>query len=423
MRKPDRMNIAHDKSMDPMSIPSDASNRSRLEDDLTVISPAKKIFRALAIAAFVLVGVLVLTALSHPGARDYIEYWSSGKLLVHHSDPYSAAGVLALEQAHGRPSPRPLIMLNPPWALSLVAPLGFGGVRVGLFLWMLAAIGCVLAYSLVLDLPKTDRAFAFVFAPMVACIFSGQSSPFLLLGFSLFLYLQKSRPFLAGASLLLMAIKPHLFLIFWVVLLVDCIYRRRFLILAGGLSALAAGTAFAMYFDPRIWPHYFTMLRGYRIQQGFVPTASMLFRILIDVRAFWLLFVPSMIGVLWGLWYYSRYRRLWDWRIHGMLLMLVTILVSPYSFFTDEIVLLPSIAFALARGQKRQYSAWILLAINTAALVIVMAFHPPLSSRAYLWTPLAWLAWFLYATKKSEPHLDSSQTQLAAPAMAERAGI
>lgn len=81
-----------------------------------------------------------------------------------------------------------------------------------------------------------------------------------------------------------------------------------------------------------------------------------------------------------------------------MLLMLVTILVSPYGFFTDEIVLLPSIIFAFSFTAKRKYSGWILFAINTAALIIAMALGAQLSSPAYTWTPVAWLAWFLYST-------------------------
>jgi hypothetical protein len=203
-----------------------------------------------------------------------------------------------------------------------------------------------------------------------------------------------------------MAVKPHLFLIFWAILLVDCIYRRRFLIFAGGASALAAATAFAMCFDPHVWSHYFTMLRGYKIQQGFLPTASMLFRMLIDVRQFWLLFVPSAFAVLWALWYYRRHRQDWDWRIHGMLLMLVTVFVSPYGFFSDEIVLLPAIMFALTPPERPRLSGWILMAINTAALYLVLAHHAALSSRDFIWTPLAWLVWFLYTTrgfKRSEP--------------------
>jgi hypothetical protein len=38
------------------------------------------------------------------------------------------------------------------------------------------------------------------------------------------------------------------------------------------------------------------------------------------------------------------------------------------------------------------------MAINTAALYLVLAHHAALSSRDYMWTPLAWLAWFLYTT-------------------------
>ncbi|MGB0123614.1 MAG: glycosyltransferase 87 family protein [Silvibacterium sp.] len=396
-------------------------SQQQIQNCRKVDSSAKKTLRALLVVAIALAGILILVATAHPAGNDYIEYWSSGNLLLHHGDPYSPAGVFALEKAQGFTATSPLIMLNPPWALFLVAPLGFVGARAGLFLWMLVAVGCVLIFARTLNVSAKDRAFAFVFAPAVACVCSGQGSPFLLLGFSLFLRLHRSHPFLAGASLLLMAIKPHLFLIFWALLLVDCIYRRRFLILAGGASALAAGTAFSMYFDPHIWQHYFSMLRGYKLQQGFLPTASMLFRMLIDVRAFWLLFVPSALAVIWGLWYYARWRHVWDWRIHGMLLMLVTILVSPYGFFSDEIVLLPSVVYALTFPQRRKYSVEILLAINTAALVIVLAAHAALSSRAYLWTPLAWLAWFLYATHRPEHHTQSSPAQLTEPTSMEAA--
>src|SRR6201999_1952329 len=108
-----------------------------------------------------------------------------------------------------------------------------------------------------LHVPLEDRVFAFLFMPVIASFRMAQSSPLLLLGFSLFLFFYRRRPFLAGASLLLMAIKPHLFLVFWAVLLVDCIYRRSLLVLAGLASALALGTGFATCLDPHIWQHYF----------------------------------------------------------------------------------------------------------------------------------------------------------------------
>lgn len=359
----------------------------------------KKMLRVLATAAVVLICILILTLIT--SRTDYISYWSAGKLLIHHADPYSHSGVAALQKSEGYSSAQPLMMRNPPWALFLVAPFGFGGIRIGLFFWTVVAVGCVVAATQLLRVTSEQRAFAYVFAPAIAAIYMGQSSAFLLLGFALFLRLHRSYPFFAGASLVLMLIKPHLFLVFWAVLLVDCLYRRRFKIIAGGAVGLAAASAFSMYFDPRVWQHYLTMLRDSKLQVEPFPTLSIRFRMLVDPQAFWIIFVPSALAVLWGLWFFSIRRHVWDWRTHGMLLMLVSILFSPYSWFTDEAVLLPSILYALGCTEKRKQSTSILLAINTIALVLVLARKSPLESNAYIWTPVAWLAWYLYSTRQN----------------------
>jgi hypothetical protein len=81
-----------------------------------------------------------------------------------------------------------------------------------------------------------------------------------------------------------------------------------------------------------------------------------------------------------------------------MLLMLVTVLVSPYSWFPDEIVLLPALAFAITLPYRRVRSLEILVVINLAAILVLMAGNRSIVSTVYLWTPSAWLAWFLYAT-------------------------
>ena len=329
---------------------------------------------------------------------DYIAYWSAGQLLRHHSDPYSPVGVFALEKAMGFLPGIPLIMRNPPWALFLVAPLGLVSGRLGLFLWILLAAACILVSIHLLNPRSKDNSLALLFAPAIACFGSGQSSPFLLLGFALFLRFDRSRPFLAGASLLLMAIKPHLFLIFWAVLLIDSIQRRKFAVLAGAASAVASATIFAMCFDAHIWSRYSAMLRSSALDREVFPTVSMLLRVLIDAHVNWLLFISSTVAVLWGIWFYVSNSNEWDWTTHGMLLMLVTVLASPYGWFTDEIVLLPSIMFAFNFPAKRRYSGWILLSINGAAAIVYTAAGARLESPVLIWTPLAWFAWFLYAT-------------------------
>lgn len=362
-------------------------------------TPVRKILRTLLTAVIVVAGVLVITIPNYVAGKDFIAYWSAGHLLVHHADPYSPSHVLALERAQGSTGPVPNIMRNPPWALFLTVPLGFVKPLVGLFFWILATVGCVFASIRLLKVPSKDGALGYVFAPVICCILVGQSAQFLLLGFSLFLRFNRSRPFLAGVSLLFLAMKPHLFVLFWVVLLIDCVYRRRFAVLAGGASAIAAASVFPLFFDPHAWQHYFAMLRWAGLNTEVFPTVSMQIRILIDPVAVWLLFVPTGIATLWGIWYYIRSRDTWDWEDNGLLLMLVAVACSPYGWFTDETLLLPAIFAGLRSPTRPRYALWMLLTANTVLIAIVLL-HNSITSRAYLWTPLVWLAWFLYSTRK-----------------------
>jgi hypothetical protein len=333
---------------------------------------------------------------SQPAEKDYIAYWSAGQLLVQHGDPYASSQVLATERIHGYKAARPLITRNPPPALFLTIPLGWVGPRFGLFFWTAAALGCIIGFLHTLEIAPPDRILAYFFAPVFACFVLGQSSPFLLLGFALFLRFHRSRPFAAGAALLLMAIKPLLFLAFWPLLLIDCLYRRNFRLLAGGAVAIGGATLFAMYLDPQVWPQYLAMLRAARIDTEFLPTPALLLRCMVDPKLVWLQFVPSCIAIAWGIWFYSRNRRNWSWHVHGMPLMFVTVLVSPYAWTTDEIVLLPAMMAALANPAKPKHSVTVFVLVN-GFVIIMLAAQVQLTSGAYAWTSSAWLGWYLYS--------------------------
>lgn len=364
---------------------------------------SRRITNIFALILIGLAGAAIFAARVNPAHMDYISYWSTARLLVHHANPYSLKGVFSLEKPLGFLPATPLMMRNPPWALFLVAPLGFLGPRAGLILWTLAIAACVVVSVQLLNPRSKDNALALLFAPAIACVGSGQSSPFLLLGFALFLYFHSSRPFTAGAALLFFAFKPHLFLVFWAVLLAESIYRRRFRIFAGLAAALAVTSAFATVVDPHVWSQYIAMMRASALTHEPFPTGSMLFRVLIAPRADWLLFVPSAIAIIWGLWYFATRRSSWNWTTHGMLLILVTVLASPYGWFTDEVVLLPAVIFALNLPEKRKYTGWSLLAINALAAIVYTATGASLETAFLVWTPLAWFAWFLYAAKVKAP--------------------
>jgi hypothetical protein len=385
-----------------------AGSATRKVDEGDPIHILKRLMRLLAIAAIICVPILLTLIAGKAAAKDYISYWSAGHLLAHQADPYSYSQVLAIEKTQGYLPAMPIIMRNPPWALFLALPLGWGSSGIGLIFWMAAGMACIIAYFHLLDVAPGNRLFAYLFAPALASLAAGQSSPFLLLGFALFLRFNRTKPFLAGAALLLMAIKPHLFLVFWPILLIDCVYRRNFRLLAGGAVALIGTTGFAMYLDPHIWSEYLGMLHGSHLDTEFLQTPACLLRYLISPKATWVQLVPSIAAIGWAVWFYVRNRRIWDWAIHGMPLMMVTVLVSPYAWMTDEIVLLPSIMFALASPKRAKHSTAFFIAINGAAVMVTIA-QAQLSSGAYIWTSTAWLAWYLYSLhSKSSRELPTS---------------
>jgi hypothetical protein len=76
-----------------------------------------------------------------------------------------------------------------------------------------------------------------------------------------------------------------------------------------------------------------------------------------------------------------------------MLVILVTILTSPYGWISDEVVLLPAV-LSVVLSAPRKFSMEILIVLNCAAL---LAFCVTVQARA--WLPLVWFAWYLYAVR------------------------
>lgn len=356
------------------------------------ISTRAKIGKVIAAAAITLAGVAAIAAVgSRATSNDYIEYWSSGKLFIEGANPYSGTAILELERNHGFFLSSPLIMLNPPWALPLVALLGVCSERVGLVLWILCAAACIAASISLVGVPQKYRLIAFVFAPVIGTFLMMQSSPFLLLGVALFLWFHRQQPFAAGAALALMAIKPHLFLVFWVVLLAQSIYRKNISMFAGMFTALAAGSALVTLRVPSVWRDYLALMRNSALDHNYFPTLPTLLRVTINVNWTWLSLLPSVTAIIWALAYFWKNRSHWHWHREGALVMLVTILTSPYSWASDQLVLLPALAYAISAAPRR-YAMESLIGLNTAAIVLMC-----LRSQACIWLPLGWLLWYLYA--------------------------
>jgi hypothetical protein len=357
--------------------------------------------------AFVLTAVGILASVlgsNAAGSRDFVQYWAAGHQLIHHANPYDAAAILPMERAVGFPSGLPaFIMPNPPSALLLVLPLGFLGPVTAELLWLALLLACLVGSVLIVwtmhGRPKNQlHLLGYSFAPALSCLLSGQVTIFLLLGLVLFLRLHRSRPFLAGVSLWLCMLKPHLFLPFGVVLVVWVIATRSYKVLVGTVVALGVSTAVSFVLDPLVWVHYGQMLRAARINRLAIPCLSIMLRQKLSPNAIWLQYLPAALGCVWALAYFRRHRDDWDWMEHGSLLMLVSILVAPYTWFMDQVILIPALLHAAYVTRSRSLVA--ILALASAVIEVeILRGLPLLQSALFLWTAPAWLVWYIFATR------------------------
>ena len=366
--------------------------------------------RSFAVAGIVAGGLCLLTAifsLSFTGqdaaARDFIGYWAAGQQIVHGQNPYDAGEVLRLEKAVGLGNLQIKITPSPPLGLALVIPLGFLSAKSGLVFWSVTQLICLsIALWIVwlLEGRPSSRIhlFGYLFPPALACLMAGQLGIFCLLGVSVFLLWHERRPFYAGAALLPLTLKPHLFFAAALVLLCWVVWRRSPRILAGLVAAMAASFAVVLLFDREAWAQYIAMMHSNLIQDRFAPTLSAYLRLYLAREMVWVEYFPAAMACGWALWYFWSRRERWSWMDHGLLVLLLSVMCAPYAWLTDEAVLLPAVLVGVYRAIEVRRSL-IPIAIFGAAALIELYGNVRITSWYYTWTTPAWLAWYLYATK------------------------
>lgn len=368
--------------------------------------------------------------------RDSIQYWATGTLLLHHGNPYSVTAVEALESSQGYPAARPLMLRTPPWSLWMVLPEGLLNSFWAWVLWL-----AILLSSLVIAMriswqmygqgPRPPTAFllaGYLFAPVAACLVAGQMGMVLLIGVSLFLFFERDRPFLAGAALLIPMAKPHIFALLWPVLVIWVIARRRWTLLGGAATAFLVANVIAVALDPSAFQHYREMLHQQAIQKEFIPALSGMIRGMFFRKYFWVQFAPTGLGLVWSVWFYWKNRQVWSWRSHGSAVLIVSLLTTPYSWMTDEVVLLPAILQAtlwLNRAKLRtrsQLAILLFVCLNFLLLLIVRAQVPP-ATGIYFWSSLVWFSWYWYARSFAKNEFSSRlEEETAIKANAGRTG-
>jgi hypothetical protein len=227
------------------------------------------------------------------------------------------------------------------------------------------------------------------------CLIVGQTSLFALLGLVLFLRLHGSRPFLAGMSLWLCALKPHLFLAFGVVLLCWVVAGRCYKVVLGAAAAMGLSCGTAWWIDPTAWRDYAQMMRTYGIEREIIPCWSVVLRLWVRPQWIGLQYLFPVLGCMWAVAYFWKRRQKWNWLADGGVVVLVSILSAPYCWVFDQAIAIPALLQGAYLTRSRILLA--LLAVASLAIEIGLVCGIKLPSAFYLWTAPAWLAWYLFA--------------------------
>ncbi len=287
--------------------------------------------------------------------RDFLEYWSAGRVNLRGGNPYHPSELFA-EQKRADPTRADAVMMwNPPSALALYMPLGACAPRWAMLLW----IGLQLA-AVFVACDLLWRAYCPVhrwFAALVALSFVGtwwlvsygQNTGLLLLGLAGFVHFTKNeRPLAAGACAALTALKPHLLAVFGVLLVTDVLTRRGRATLGAGCAVLVLALGIALVANPRVVSQFIAAVRtpeegAVPLSEWALPVPAYWLRMWLAPGHFWVQFVPCVVACAGFLGYRVYKGNTWAWTHALPLICAVSVLATPYGgwLFDLPILLLP----------------------------------------------------------------------------------
>ncbi|MGA9586415.1 MAG: glycosyltransferase family 87 protein [Terracidiphilus sp.] len=332
--------------------------------------------------------------------QDLAQYWAGAHLI--RENPYSETLVTDFERSFGYSLQAPaMVMRNPPSALALILPFRYMSYNIAFAFWMLVSVIVVASCARVSSSlsgnsePLAPAFLCLLYGPTVALLMVGQITVLVLLGVTLFLVLsERKRDWLAGAFLSLTFVKPHVILLFLIAILLWSIKAKRWAILLSFGLSLAVTSVFVLILNPHIFLQYIAFARQFAGETTPYPNVGGMLYVVSGYRG--LAFFPQVAGLVWLALYWRRHRSNWDWKAHGMVVLLVSVACSYYSFPFDQIVVLPALMAAFANGNRRIFlGAFVVTNLGYALYISNISGRFGFGYMFLWWTASAWLVTYL----------------------------
>jgi hypothetical protein len=343
--------------------------------------------RRLLLLALALGVLLLLTRLPAPELRglrkveDFGAYWSAASLNAKGANPYAVEELRPLQQAIDPNRSYILYMFNPPWTLGLLFPWSLFDFTWARLLWLavqVAVLGaCAGRLWQLYGGPPRTRVLAFVlcftFFPTLQLLALGQVTVLTLAGAVGFVVWEREQPWRAGVAAGLTLIKPHLVVVLWVPLGLNCLWRRRWPVLLAAATTVLALTSISWVCNPQVLQQYVAMWGQNPTSSWIPPTPGSLLRLLLGPEKFWLAFVFPTLGMAWAAIHWWRRRDRWDWAQELPALLLACFLTAAYGWAYDLVILLPALVVgAASAAQGRAGTAALAAYLPLTVLAIAM---------------------------------------------------
>jgi hypothetical protein len=360
--------------------------------------------------------VIAAYAFTRP-LEDFVEYWTAGHMLLAHNNPYSLPAVFQAEKTLGWAEPVPLMLVCPPWVLSLIAPLGLAKSYALAWMVWVAVMTIATGFSsrVLTDLYFRDVRIreitdtnwrrcllAFTFYPVLLSLKFAQLSPLLLLGVAGFLNFEsKRRPVLAGAFLSLTLIKPQLLILIWLALVLRSYQKRQWTTLAVAAGSISLLTAISLRLEPNAITHYWELVHGPYLALNPSGVTAAIRKLVEAKQTYWLQFVPPLGGLTWFAFYWRKHRNNWNWVECMPSLIAASVLATAYGWLFDETLLaLPIIALAAKSARRHGHLPGNLVLLYTSLNVTLILLAMASSPWSFLPAPIV-VAFLLYHEARS----------------------
>ncbi|NTW56047.1 MAG: DUF2029 domain-containing protein [Chlorobiaceae bacterium] len=338
---------------------------------------------------------------------DFIAFWAASYLALtgHAQDVFNTSVLFKAQQIAVPASQQGYLWLYPPTFFLMILPLALLPYKAAYWAFMLSTLGaCLLVLQRIVH-GKTAMWCIAAFSGLWVNLLCGQNA-FLtatLAGAAL-LSLER-RPVLSGLFIGLLAIKPHLAVLFPVALI--AIGAWRALITAAvtaftftTIGTITLGTTVLWRFLSNLGYARFLLENGL-IHWSNIPTLFAFGRLIgIPVPWAYVLHFVIALGAVTVLWYVWRHCQ--DWKLRSAALMTATFLVSPYVVTYDLVWIAFPIAWLASSGQDKGWlpgerevlvAAWLL-----PLLMIPIPGVPPVPFGPLVLCSLLWITFRRSAT-------------------------